>query len=382
MKGSVFRRKGSKVWTFKVDVGRDETGKRITKWQGGFRTRKEAQDALDHFKGVVARGGDPFPEKLTLNEFSRRWLEHQRSRIRPSTHERYAELLKMYVLPELGTLQLEKIRPAHVQRTLDLMGEKGLSARTVTQARAVLSSALRRATAWGLIQVNPVAAVSPPKAAKPELKIPTPQQIHAVIEAAAGTAYGVAILLAGTTGARRGEVLGLKWEDIDLSTGSIVIDKALQHDRARTFALVPPKTARGYRRVVIPAPYLPRLRRHRQEQLERRMKLGPGWNELEGLEDLVCERGDGHPITPAEVTKAFKRIATKVGLHPSTRLHDLRHGVATALGREGVRTIDVSAVLGHASPGFTMATYQHVWEAAPDEAAVALGAALSRGGNE
>lgn len=142
----------------------------------------------------------------------------------------------------------------------------------------------------------------------------------------------------------------------------------------------PLKTKRSRRQVQLPHFALERMRRHRREQLKRRTTLGPEWKDpidQRGLPvDLVCERGDGLPLYPDSFTHAFRRLARRAGLHPSTRLHDVRHAVATELGRRGVHPVIVSAVLGHASPAFTVSVYQHAWQEGLGEVAAALEAAL------
>ena len=142
----------------------------------------------------------------------------------------------------------------------------------------------------------------------------------------------------------------------------------------------PLKTKRSNRLIHLPTFALERIRRHCDEQLERRRTLGALWrdplDELDRPIALVCDRGDGLPLYSDSFTSAFKRLARKAGMHPATRLHDVRHAVATELGRRGVHAVIVSAVLGHANPVFTVAVYQHAWQDGPREAALVLEAAL------
>ena len=197
------------------------------------------------------------------------------------------------------------------------------------------------------------------------------------------TMWEVPMLLSVVTGARRAEVLGISWEDVDLKTGMIFFRRGVQPVRrsdGRTVEFTALKTKRSRRMVQLPPFALERLRRHRREQLRRRTALGT--RRRDPLDEtgrpvaLVCERGDGFFVYPDSFTSAFKRLALKAGFHPDTRLHDVRHAVATELGRRGVQPVIVSAVLGHASPSFTIAVYQHAWQEGPSEAAAALEAAL------
>jgi len=203
------------------------------------------------------------------------------------------------------------------------------------------------------------------------------------LEASLGTLWEVPILLAAVTGARRSEILGLSWEDVDLKTGTVFIRRGVQpvrHSRGRTVAFTPLKTKRSRRIVQLPAFALERIRLHRREQLKRRTALEERWrdplDEAGRPVALVCDRGDGFFIYPDSFTTPFKRLAREAGMHPATRLHDVRHAVATELGRRGVHPVIVAAVLGHASPAFAIAVYQHVWQEGPSEAAQALETAL------
>ncbi|MGH2674331.1 MAG: site-specific integrase [Actinomycetota bacterium] len=238
-----------------------------------------------------------------------------------------------------------------------------------------------------MISSNPVAAVRRPRARRPEVHWPTSAQLGALLQASRGTVWEVPILLAAVTGARRSELLGIAWTDVDLNAGMAFIRRGVQPvrgaDRTSTIAFTPLKTKRARRQVQLPSFALERVRRHRREQLTRRTALGPEWRDPvdERGEPLamVCDRGDGSPLYPDSFSSAFKRLARQAGLHPATRLHDMRHAVATELGRQGVHPVIVSAVLGHASPAFTVAVYQHAWQQGQAEVASALEAALGPG---
>lgn len=184
-------------------------------------------------------------------------------------------------------------------------------------------------------------------------------------------------VLSATTGARRSEVLAIKWGDVDLQAGRVRIMRGLHRvpsgNGLRDLAFLDPKTTRGRRPIGLHAVAVERLRQWRIEQAQRRLARGDKWLD----HDLVCERGDGGMLDPDAFTKAFKRIARHAGLSPRTRLHDIRHAVATELGRRGVHSVIVSAMLGHASPAFTASVYQHAWDEGAEQVAAALGEALS-----
>jgi integrase len=300
--------------------------------------------------------------------------------VRSLTLESYEGHIRREIAPEVGGIELTKVRPSHIRAVFIRMQQRGLSAATIAQARGVLSSALRQAMEEGLIQSNPVAAVKRPRIRRREFHWPTTQELTALLKTSSGTIWEVPLLLSVATGARRSEVLGLAWEDVDPRSGILHIRRSVQRlpspDPAGTITFTPLKTKRARRSVQLPGFAVERIRSHRRAQLERRTILGARWCDPVDHEGapvaLVCDRGDGSFLHPDAFTHAFKRFGRLVGLHPSTRLHDARHAVATELGRQGVHGVIVSVVLGHASPAFTVAVYQHALQEGPYEAAAAL----------
>jgi integrase len=376
-----------RTWEFIVDIGpHPVTGRRRQKSKGGFATKKEAESALHEFIRYMEGGGDPSPERIGLDDYLYRWFDYQRTRgIRSRTLDGYEGYIRREIVPVIGGLEVAKVRPGHIRAVLARGQQRGLSAATIAQVRSVLGSALRQAVADELIAANPVAAVKRPRVQRRELRWPTFAQLGALLEASLDTVWEIPILLAAVTGARRAEVLGVSWEDVDLKTGTLFIRRGVQPVRGadgRTVEFTPLKTKRSRRVVQLPPFALERIRRHRREQLKRRTALSSRWrdpfDELGRPVALVCERGDGFFIYPDSFTSAFKRLARQAGMHPDTRLHDVRHAVATELGRQGVQPVIISAVLGHASPSFTIAVYQHAWQEGPAEAARALETALRR----
>lgn len=186
--------------------------------------------------------------------------------------------------------------------------------------------------------------------------------------------WDVPLLLAAVTGARRGEVLAVAWSEVDLESGRLRIVRSLQASPGEP-RFLPPKTKQGRRGIMLPPFAVERLRQHRADQLERRLALGPAWHDF----NLVCERGDGAPIRPHALSQAFKRLGAKSGLHPDTRLHDLRHALAKQLARSGtVHPKIASSWLGHASVAFTLDTYTEDWSDGAQQAADAIAGAFGQ----
>jgi integrase len=293
------------------------------------------------------------------------------TRVRESTLTRYTGLINEDIIPAIGDMRLGNVRPNDVQRVVDAMLDRDLSARTVVQGYRVLSSALSQAVRWQMITTNPATAVRPPRIERAELTVPDADQVRAIVKAAEGQWAHLPILLGASTGMRRGEVFGLRWRDVDLDAGLIRVTGSLQRVGGK-LQVMEPKSARGRRTIAIPASVVEVLRQHRKEQTERRLLLGEAWTDA----DLVIEQGDGRPRDLDTITHYFVDIA-KVAKVSGVRFHDLRHAYATSLLRGGVHPKVVSEALGHASTSFTMDVYSHVVPSMQEAAAEAIGKALN-----
>jgi integrase len=365
------RKRGKASWQIAVSAGFDPvTGKRSQIFRTVKGTKKDAERELTRLLREVDGGTFADSGRLTLAAYLARYLEHAGTRVRASTLQRYRELMHRHVLPRIGRVPLAKLQPVHVQAVLDEMLAQGLAPRTVVQAYRVLSAALRQAVKWQLLALNPAAAASPPRPERPRLTIPDSQAVARLLEEASGEAAHIPLILAASTGMRRGEVLGLRWSAVDLDAGLIRVVSTLQRIDGR-LQQVEPKTDRSRRTVALPNFALEVLRAHRKEQAARRLLVGPAWVDL----DLVVDRGEGRPMDPGHLSHAFGRIARRAGLQ-GLRLHDLRHAYATALLAAGVHPKIVSEALGHASVGFTMDVYSHVLPTMQEQAAKAIQAAL------
>jgi len=269
-----------RTWEFIVDIGHHPaTGRRRQKSKSGFVTKKDAESALHEFIRYVEGGGDPSPERISPADYLNRWLEFQRTRgIRSRSLDGYEGYIRREIIPVIGGLELAKVKPGHVRAVLVRMQQRGAAAATLAQVRSVLGSALRQAVADGLITTNPVAAVKRPRVQRRELHWPTSAQLGALLQVSQGTVWEVPILLAAVTGARRSEILGLSWADVDLGSGTIFIRQGVQPVRGpyrtETIAFTPLKTKRARRQVQLPPFALERIRRHRRDQLKRRTRDG------------------------------------------------------------------------------------------------------------
>jgi integrase len=349
------------------------TVERRRKFVGGFATKAAAEKALTEALGKHHHDEDPFPPKLTFREYVESvwfpFLETQEA-VRPNTLRTYRQMMRDHVYPELGCIQISKLRAEHAQSVLNAMIDAGKAPRTVARVRAAMSSAIEHAVRMGRVSYNYVRSTKAPKASTPKLRVPSADELRAIIEAARGTIWEVPVLLSATTGMRRSEVLGLKWKHVDLNGATIEVVEALQRIGGRVVTTAP-KSEQSVRTIALYPDVIARLRQHRAEQAER--LLGLGHRVTSG--DYVCDRGDGQPIEPNTYTHAASRIAERAGA-PGVRLHDLRHGAITVAIKAGVPADVVSRFAGHSSVAFTLQTYTHRNADELAEVATALGTAL------
>jgi integrase len=276
--------------------------------------------------------------------------------------------------PHLGSVRLQALTPAQLNRfyatLLDKGGRtgKGLSGKTVKNTHVMIHRAFRDAVRWGRVTRNVAELADPPKTRRPEMKTWTAHDLRTFLEHVRPHRFYAAWLVAGTTGLRRGEILGLHWRDVDLDAARLSVRAALvMVDNSPTWS--EPKTAKGRRSVPLPAETVAALRAHRAHQLKERLALGTGYQD----EDLVFCREDGMTFHPDTFERTFDRLAAQAGL-PPIRLHDLRHTFATLALSAGVHPKVVSEILGHANISITLDTYSHAIPAMQEEAATRIAA--------
>lgn len=361
-------------WFVQASGGFDEFSgrrRRVTRRVRG--TRRDAERELTRVLRDLDAGEWADPGRLTVGRYlDDRWLPHAATRVRPSTHDRYAGLVRHHITTKIGRVKMAKLRPAHCQAVLDAMVKAGQSSSSILQCHRVLSSALRQAVRWQILATNPAAGVSPPRLDRPARSVPDAAAVRRLLDKARGSAAYVPLLIAASTGMRRGEVLGIRWRDVDLEAAKVRVVATLQRVRGELI-FVPPKSDRSRRAISLPLFAIAGLKAHRKEQAERRLLVGPAWLDL----DLVVDRGDGHPLDPDTFTHQFERFAERAGIE-GANLHSLRHAYATTMLVSGVHPKVVSEALGHANIAFTMSVYQHVLPTMGEQAAAAIEAALGK----
>ena len=282
-------------------------------------------------------------------------------------------------MPKLGHIELMKLSPVQIDRFYAESlksgradGKGGLSLRSVLHHHRVLSQALQRAVKWRLLRQNPAHAAEPPKPPNKEFRTLDGKETAALLEAAEGLHLYPPIMLAVTTGLRRGEVVGLKWSDIDLEEPALRVRRTVGQVNG-IISIKPPKTGKSRRTVVLLDMTVRELKKHRLSQKKARLQLGPGYNK----DGWVFPTPIGELWKPAALSNAFGRFIIKSELGP-LRFHDLRHTHATLLLRDGIYVKVVSERLGHANVAITLDTYAHVLPGMQGEAAQRLDSIMEK----
>jgi integrase len=337
------------------------------------KTRKEAADKLakvlsDRVEGIVYDD-----ENATLGEYLDGWLKGSvRGSVRRSTYDRDAYLVNNHLKPALGRVKLKKLAPAHVQAFYRDRLDSGLSASTVHKMHAILHKALARAVAWQMVPRNVTETVESPRPASKEMRPLSPWEARAFLDAARGERFEALYVLAVTTGMRQGELLALRWQDVDLEDATISVRRTLTRDGGR-FTIGEPKTRKSRRLIRMTSQATGALRRHLERQLWEIQMLGDGYADR----GLVFTTATGAPVNPSNVRRrSFARLLRKAGL-PHVRFHDLRHTCATLLLGKGTHPKFVQELLGHATVAITLDTYSHIVPGMGDQTARAMQDALS-----
>jgi integrase len=335
--------------------------------------RREAEQRLRELLARLDHGERPLDERTTVAEYLERWLAIHRDRLRPSTARRYEQLVRLQLVPELGRLRVARLVPSDVERAMQRLRERGLSARTIAQCRAVLRRALQDALRDGVIQRNVAALARPPAIAPPQTSTWTADEARAFLAAADQHWLVPLFQLLLATGLRLGEALGLSWEDVDEEGGMLAVRWQLQHTGGQ-FLRLPPKSKQSRRTLPLPALARAALVRQREQQAAWRQE--PGW--VGNQWSLVFTTRIGTPLHPRNVHHGFTRLVEQAGL-PRIRIHDLRHSCATLLLESGVDLKVVSALLGHSQLSVTADYYAHVRQALAADAIRRLDALLGQG---
>ena len=368
------RKRSDGRWEGRYTVGRDpKTGKLIYKNVLG-KTQAEAREKLkkaiaDSDKVDVVKA-----EQYTVGQWMEVWFEnYAKLKVRPSSHQTYRGYLDHHIKPYIGKIPLNKLTSLDLQKLYKklLTGgrvdrieskrqPKGLSPKTVRNINQIISSALELAKAQKLILSNPTESCALPKVEHREMKTLTQEQLSAFLQEAKATGVYEMYYIELATGLRRGELLGLKWKDVDFANGTIRVQRQVARINGEIVE-APLKTKNSYRTVTI-GPDAVGILKEQKEKTE---------------DEYVFPSPNGGPISPDSVNHMLHRVLKRAGL-PQVRFHDLRHTFATLALQNGVDIKTVSGMLGHYSAGFTLDTYTHVTTPAQREAANTMGNILQQ----
>lgn len=375
MRGSI-RKRSKSSYTLVIPIVDPVTGKTKQKWitvKGkGKAGQKKAEDELARYITEVNGGSFVEPVKLTVSAFLDKYLSiHAEQNVAATTLARYKSIIEHHLKPALGGLPLVRLTPIHLQEfyaTLAKGGRKddhegGLSAQSILHTHRLISAALTKAVKWQLLARNPADAVEPPKVRAQEMRVLDAAGTARLITAAAGTSLHLPILLAVCCGLRRGEILGLRWMDLDEAAAVLYVRRALEETKAGGVGFKEPKGRRA-RKVALPAMALTALRFRRDEQKVLKEQLGSDYHD----DGLICCHQDGTVWAPSAFTSAYRALLKRRKL-AGPNFHALRHGHASQLLTSGVDIKAVSERLGHSRASFTLAQYCHMLPGQDQEAA-------------
>jgi integrase len=371
VRGSIIKR--GTTYSVVLDLGRGPDGRRVRRWHSGYRTKKDAERARTELLARVDQGSYVEPSRLTVAAFvQQQWLPGLAGQVRPTTLHAYRTNLERYLLPRIGATLLQRLTPAHLNglyaALLAAGGRDGapLSARTVQSVAMTVRKAIGDAARWGLVHRNVAALASPPRPRHADMRTWTAEELRRFLEHVEGDRLYAAWLLAASTGMRRGELLGLRWVDVDLDLARVAVRQTLVL-AGRQVVVSEPKTSRGRRSIALDPRTVAALRTWRAAQAAERLQWGGAWVDS----GLCFTREDGTPLHPEWLSDAFAWRVGRVGL-PRIRLHDLRHTHASLGLAAGVPVKVMSERLGHTSSSFTADAYQHVTPALEEQAAATV----------
>jgi integrase len=371
--GSIHKRKDGR-WEGRYVIGRNEKGLPKTK-NVLAKTKRECEEKLKALRDSI-RGAEPERPKadMTFGAWMDRWYQTEcKPAIRPKTQADYENRIYQHIIPELGHIPLAKLTPGDLQQFYTRLKQRGrllrteeygpgLSDRMVKSCHVTCRVALDRAAAQGLILKNPALACKAPTTHPKEMQVLTQEEMQRLlIQAKENDCYEL-LLLELSTGLRRGELLALRWDDLDFQTGALRVERQVQRVKG-SLAVTQPKTKSSSRSIILPAPILEILKNHRQG-------INSPWM-------FPSPRKENSPLDPAAVRKKLAIVLARAGCK-HVRFHDLRHTFATNALEHGMDIKTLSAVIGHVSSATTLNVYAHVTDEMRQSAAAKIDRAIAK----
>ncbi len=383
-------------WRVEMTLGY-VSGRRVRK-KLRFETQREAREALTKLRRELDQGIEPGDDRMTMRRFLEKWLtecvEGAMSTLRPNTRVSYASLTRNHLIPGLGHHLMAKLSPVHVQAFLTAKSSekiKGadddarLSPRTVRYILILLRRSLRQAMRWGLVARNVATLVDPPRMQRREAQALTMEEATALLASVKANRLRALFTVAVALGLRRGEIVGLRWEHVDLKTGVLRVREQLQRVRhvrnaakeiveRKGLVVSEPKSDKSRRTLRIPSHLVDELREHKARQTAERLAAGPAWSDT----GYAFTTETGAPLDGRNLLRRWQTSLKASGL-PAMPFHASRHTAASLLLAQGVPLHVVMEILGHSQIALTANTYAHVMENLHDDAAEKMDAFLRRG---
>jgi integrase len=367
VKGSIKKDKKTGKYYYVVDIGKDATGKRKQKMKRGFLSKAVAEKELAKIINEINEGDYFEPQKITVSEYFEMWFKERKSSVERTTYNNQLAFYTIYIAPRMASLKMHEVSSIFLQNYVnDLLEFTTLKASTIRKLFDVLKVAFKKAVKIKIIKENPAYLVDLPKIKYEEMQVWDIHQVNLFLEKGLTvkrpSQYLTAYLLAILTGCRQGEILGLRWKDIDFENKRIYIRQTLSHDGKELRNVT--KTKASVRSISIPDTLIKQLNKERKTCNGNKLKYGSVYED----NDLVICTKHGRPVQSTNLIRGFKKDVKKVGL-PVIRFHDLRHTHATMLISQNINPKIISERLGHARIGITLDIYSHVLPSMQQEVA-------------
>ena len=355
-------------WEARYTTGYDPgTGKQIQRSITG-KTQKEVSQKLKAATTAIDEGTYTAPSKMTIGQWLDIWVCEYLGGVKPRTVDNYKGVVNHRIKPGLGAIKLDALNPHTVQNYYNVLTKEGLAPKTVKNVHGILHKALQQAVSNGYIKTNPADACILPRPVRRELKPLDEDMISAFLQAIQGHQFADLFTVTLFTGMREGEALGLLWDCVDLTKGTLTIDKQLQLIRGSggQYQMAPTKNSKG--RTISLAPSVVKILRNiKRQQTENRLRYGECWEDT----GFVFTDDLGNHLSASTVYKSFKKVMEEIG-SPETRFHDLRHSYAVAAIKSGDDIKTVQENLGHATAAFTLDVYGHITEKMKQDSAARM----------
>ena len=368
--GNITFHKPSNRWQVKVATSQHDHLGRPTFRYGSAKTQEEALRVKQDLLRQIAEQRLPEAHRLNLKQYLEQWLEDKKGSWKIRTHELNTYYVQKYIAPRVGHVLLTKLTPLQVSKMQGEIRHK-VGASTAFRSRGLLVQALNQAERWNLVPRNVAKNVDPVKVESREINVWQPEQVLDFLETIRTHRLYPIIHLALTTGMRRGELLGLRWQDIN--DGALRITQSLTVAGDDSLRFSTPKTKKGIRRVPLDAETIAVLEEHRRDQRLQKLELGNLWQE----HHLVFASSLGGPYHPRNFHRDWRMLVAQSKL-PYIRPHDLRHTYISLMIYAGVDVLLIADRVGHSRPSITTDKYGHVFAAQRDAGAISLSKLLQR----